>query len=84
MTPVREFEQTVWRVEGIRIVIRVPRDTQVEAYQYQKAANQNWTLNRLIADRIQPCVNSAEVAVIRGDGNHPGGGILLQNLRASY
>ena len=40
MTPVREFEQTVWRVEGIRIVIRVPRDTQVEAYQYQKAANQ--------------------------------------------
>ena len=34
-----DFEERVWEVEGIRIVVRGDEDDEVESYQYKKAAS---------------------------------------------
>ena len=81
---VKEFENDVWTLERIRIVIRAPADSQVEEYGFAKAADRNLSITRLIAKRIQQRVGNSEVVVIGGDGALPHGKIKLEGLRESY
>ena len=83
---VSEFEEAVWTLERIRIVIRAPAESQVkvERYPYIKNANQNWRITTLIQKRIKEHVGDIEVVVIRGDGTLPNGNVHLDKLRASY
>ena len=79
-----EFEQAVWQREGIRIVIRAPHNAAVGDYRYERAAAERMRLSQLLENRIWELVGDHEVAVIRGDGEHPPGHIGLRRLRASY
>ena len=81
---VSEFEKAVWTLEGIRIVIRAPADSQVEEYGFANAADKNLSITRLIANRIQQRVGNSEVVVIGGDGALAHGLFHLDTLRASY
>ena len=80
-----EFEEMVWETERIRIVIRSGASNEVQEYPYVRAANEAWTIHRLIRDRIQPCIGeNTEVVVIQGDGKQPRGMVRLYTVRNSY
>ena len=79
-----DFEQRVWEVEGIRIVIRGDENDEVEDYTRKNAANENWRTREFLEKRIEPRVGGRKVVVIKGDGEMPNGRVLLRNLRASY
>jgi hypothetical protein len=79
-----DFEQRVWEVEGIRIVIRGDENDEVEDYTRRNAANENWRTREFLEKRIGPRVGGRKVVVIKGDGEMPNGRVLLRNLRASY
>jgi hypothetical protein len=75
-----DFEQKVWDVENIRIVVRADENDEVRDYNYKKSATETWTTNEFLKNRI----GSKKVVVIRGDGQKSRGGVKLRNLRATY
>ena len=81
---VAALEESVWLVEGIRLVVRERGSTRVSTYHYKRAANQDWTLSYLISKRIQPLLADFEVTCIGGDGCEVHGRTLLRTIWTSY
>lgn len=81
---VSEFEEKVWELDAIRILIRASSDTEVEGYARQKAAQENWRITQFIKSRIQPKIGDLEVIVLQGDGEQPHGSVKLRSIRNSY
>ncbi len=81
---VSEFEENVWQVEGIRIVLRANPDSVVEDYDYKNAADERWRVTELIEKRITTRINGIFTMVLQGNGKEPHGGILLKNIRKGY
>jgi hypothetical protein len=79
-----DFEQQVWKVENIRIVVRADGNDEVEDYDFKRSADESWTTNEYLKNRIEPRVGSKKVVVIKGNGQKSHGGVKLRNLRASY
>ena len=79
-----EFEEAVWEVERIRIVIRAPADEVVDDYNYEHAREGNHTLAILRDARIRPRIGDREVIAIDGEGQVVNGAKRLRNLRDSY
>ena len=79
-----EFEEAVWNLEGIRIVVRAPYGEQVSNYDYERADRGNRTLSIFIATRIKPCVGDHDVMAINGSGQVVHGGTHLETIRRSY
>ncbi|MDR0458257.1 MAG: hypothetical protein LBH10_04410 [Burkholderiaceae bacterium] len=81
---VREFEEKVWAIEGVRIVLRVDQNTEVGDYPYERAADETWRITELMEKRILK--NSGEISwvVIQGDGEQPHGAVILRTIRRSY
>lgn len=84
MSTIQELEDKIWEVEGIRVVIRGAERTAVMVYDYQNAAQETWSITKLIESRIQPCAPGIEVMVIQGNGEEPHGRTLLKNVRGTY
>ncbi len=81
---VRDFEQSVWKLEKLRIVVRTYQNDEVEDYDYKNAANENWSTAEFLKNRVANRVGGREVTVIRGDGKIAHGNLLLSVLRNSY
>lgn len=79
-----EFEEKVWEIEGIRIVVRASSEIEVSDYDYQNAAQDNWRITQLLEGRIQPNLEDMEVLVLQGDGEQPHGSVILRTIRKSY
>ena len=81
----REFEDAVWKIEGIRIVVRASGTEEIDDYDFKNAAPWNWTLTKLLNQRIDARVGEdTEVVVIRGDGELPRKNTTLDTIRTSY
>ena len=76
---VHEFEEAVWRVEGIRIVVRADPDEEVGIYHYKKAAPFNRTIQWWLSRRVNTRVSPRGAVVIDGNGKHSSGPHLLGN-----
>jgi glutamate 5-kinase len=83
MTPV-EIEEEVFATEGVRVVIRANRRTQLGDYQYDRMAANNSTIKEWLDRRVIPIIEGNEVVVINGEGVRPNGQMSLARLRASY
>lgn len=79
-----KFEEKVWEVEGIRIVIRAPSDEDVANYTFKNGAQEGWRVTQLIEKRIQPKIGDKEVIIIQGDGEQPHGRVILRTVRRTY
>ena len=79
-----EFEQQVWAIEGIRIVLRTDKDTDVKDYGKKNAADEGLRITELIEKRIAPCIGAIQVSVIQGDGKEPHGRVSLRTIRNGY
>lgn len=84
MVSVELFEEKVWEVAGVRVIVRAPEGAMVGPYTMQNAANQGWTVTKFLNDHIQPCVGDYEVTVIQGNGEEPRGNTLLRSIRSTY
>ncbi len=84
MATVQEFEEQVWSIEGIRLVIRAPEGTQISDYDYKNAAQSNINVTKWISTRITPSLNGFEATVIQGNGEEPHGRNLLKKVRETY
>lgn len=80
---VREFEQDVFRTEGIRIVVRTPTTTVVTRYETKRKTNDHCDLLDLM-DKICDFIGAHHYAVVDGTGRLVDPPILLGDLRKSY
>jgi hypothetical protein len=71
------FEDKVWEIEGIRIVLRCPPNTVVSDYDYKNAANESSSVTEWLNGRVLPKLNGINVDVIAGNGEQPHGRSLL-------
>lgn len=81
---VQEFEQAVWQVEGIRVVVRAAPSAEVGSYPYRNAAIKSNSVTQWLESRIAPQLENYGVQVVDGYGVRPHGGTSLRKIRASY
>lgn len=79
-----EFEERVWAIEGIRIVLRTDPNTEVTEYSYKKAADESWRVTELIEKRIAKHIDNIPHLVLQGDGEEPHGKVILRTIRKGY
>lgn len=84
MATIQEFEEQVWSLEGIRLIVRAPENAQIPDYAYQKAATSTISLTKWIQTRITPALGDLDATVIQGNGEEPHGRNLLKKVRATY
>jgi hypothetical protein len=81
---IREFEQAVWRVDRLRLLVRAPKEATVQDYDWIKAADQGMTLTEYRKTRIEPRIGDYEFSVVNGSGEIPKGNTKIGTLRDSY
>ncbi len=79
-----DFEQRVWELEGVRIVVRGDEQDEVGDYDLKYAAIETWSTSEFLRKRVEKRVGGRKVTVIQGDGEMPHGRVILRTLRASY
>lgn len=79
-----EFEQRVWQVDRMRIVIRAPVQATVDDFNWTNRANQGMTVTEYIETRINVRIGDLEGIIIGGNGKQPRGNTLIGNVRLSY
>lgn len=86
MLTVKEFEQAVWEVEGIRIVIRADPNSELSLESYwSNAAPQTWSLSEWRQKRLNQSLDAHHAADIIGPSGHePHGRTLLSTIRGTY
>lgn len=81
---IADFEDAVWEIEGIRVVVRDWSGGRIKRYEYERAARENWRVSEFVGKRIGPLADGREVVVLNGGGLRTHGGTLLRTVRASY
>lgn len=80
-----EFEEAVWDLERIRIVVRTGSDDETEPYTHRHPERETNSAAAFLRDRIQPCIGEREAIVIDGTGRSIyGGRTHLRTIRNSY
>ncbi len=81
---VREFEEAVWRIEGIRIVIRAPWNDEVGDYPAYGQEPDNISLMQFFRNRVYHLTGDLDIAALDGEGEWVNGRKHLGTIRASY
>lgn len=84
MTTVGQFENRVWELERIRVVVRADRRAEVGKYGFGYKARRAMTVARFVEDRIMGSVGNFGVAVVDGSGRVPGEDTPVGTVRDSY
>jgi hypothetical protein len=79
-----EFEQKIFEIEGVRIVIRMTSGSSVGDYDYKKAYPQNNSIREWLDTRVFPKIGDSQVVVVDGTGALPNRKTHMTNLRNSY
>lgn len=79
-----EFEQAVYELEEVRIVVRAPWKKDLGDYGYERAASGNVSVTDWFNTRIGPALDNEQVVIIDGNGAIPHGRTKMSTLRASY
>lgn len=81
---VTDFEEKVWEIDSIRVVIRAQENEIIDDFDWTNAAPQTQNVTSWLATRITPKAGEHGVVVLGGNGEEPHGRMLLRTLRASY
>jgi hypothetical protein len=79
-----EFEQAVWHIDHLRLVIRASRDGEVADFTQVNGAAAKTSLTEYLKTRIEPRINGSQYIVIDGNGETPHGKTSMETLRQSY
>ena len=91
MSKVKNVEKRMWDVEGFAVRILHLDGTDVRGdrmglpqYSYQRAAENDITVETWKATRFRPSYPGFEVDVVDGDGNSVQGNTKLRTVRETY
>ena len=91
MSKVKNVEKRIWDVVGFAVRILHPDGTDVRGdrmglpqYSYQRAAENDITVETWKATRFRPSYPGFEVDVVAGDGTSVQGNTKLRTVRESY
>jgi hypothetical protein len=79
-----DFEQRVWEVEGIRIVVRGHENDEVKDYTFKHAAMGNWRTRELLERHLSVTLDYNYFSVTNAGFYTLHGSVLLRTLRKSY
>jgi hypothetical protein len=79
-----EFEQAVFSLDQIRIVIRAKTGAELKPYKFVRKATDSASLSEWLDQRIMPLVGDHQVVVVDGSGVSPHGRTKIEKIRASY
>ena len=82
MTSVYSVEQKVFELEQIRIVIRKPKFSFIEDYNFNKACPGNTEIKNFVKTRLG--LDLSQVEVITGNGSIPHPRMTMDSVRNSY
>lgn len=81
MISIERFQDQVWKVEGIRLIVRGSQNDQVGEYNYPSAVDDNWSVDEWLKYRVLDCIGEYEVVVIQDDGVNANGSTPIRNVR---
>lgn len=81
---VSEFEDQVFELEEVRVVVRAPKGSLVEPYSYEKKAAKGQQTNDWLEARVKTKIGDFEVVIVSGEGLQPHGRTKMETLRDSY
>lgn len=79
-----EFENAVWEIDNLRVVIRAPQAAQVQDFDWQNAADQNMSVTEYVRVRLTTRLGPYEAVITTGTGTIAHGRTRIRNVRASY
>lgn len=79
-----EFEEAVWALERIRIIVRAGWNEEVEDYNYERADGETRTLSIFLDTRVRPKIGERSVGALDGSGQWVHGARQLRNIRNTY
>lgn len=79
-----ELERQIFEKEEVRVVIRAPRDTQFDEYNYDRKASVTTSINDLYNTRLKPLLGQLDADIIDGYGTNPHGRTGIEKVRNSY
>jgi hypothetical protein len=79
-----EFEQKIFELEGVRIIVRAESSEQLGDYSYQKKYDQGNSINDWLKSRVLDKVGAFDVVVVDGSGALPNRKTHMGRLRDSY
>ena len=80
----KEFEDRVWAVEGIRIVLRCDATQEVGSYDYTNAMGQTTSITDWLKGRVTPNLKNIQAEVVAGNGVQPHGRSLVRTVKSGY
>lgn len=82
---VKELEDSVYDLDEVRIVVRVPRNDDVGDYTYERKASDSTSVTEWLDQRVRPLLTDrTRVEVVDGYGAIPHGRTSLGVVRQSY
>ena len=81
---VSEFENRIFEIEEVRLIVRAPAGAEVEDYDFQRCAADGATVTEWLKQRVHPRVGEFEVTLIDGTGVSPHGRTKMMTLRQTY
>ena len=79
-----DIEDQIWVLEGIRVVIRAPKNAQFEEYNYSRKISSTSSVTDWVNGRLRPIIGDTDFSVIDGNGIVPHGRTSMDTLRKSY
>ncbi len=80
-----ELERQIFEKEEIRVVIRAPRNTMFEEYNFIKKAAANTSITDWYNTRLKPILGDEyDADIISGFGTNPHGKTGIERVRNSY
>ncbi len=85
MISATDLERQIFELEEIRVVIRAPRETKFDSYNYERKAAANSSISDWYNTRLKPILGSDfDAEIISGYGTSPHGRTKIENVRNSY
>lgn len=81
---VLKFENTIWELEGVRIVVRAPDTAEIDDYKFTRRADKGMNVTAYLRGRIKPSIGPYEAVVVCGDGSLPHSRTNLNRVRETY
>ena len=81
---IRQFEEAVWKIESVRIVLRAPKAAKVKDYKYKIADQEGHRVTEWLQNRVTPRIGDFTCVVVDGRGLVAHRASTMSTIRGSY
>lgn len=80
-----DLERQIFEKEEIRVVVRAPKNTKFDEYDYSRKAAVNTSINDWYYTRLKPILGEEyDADIVDGYGTNPHGRTNIETVRNSY